>query len=381
MADFVPAEAFPAGEFLKDEIDARGWTQEEFARIIGKAPGLVSDIVNAKREISPELAIRFSAALGTSAQFWLNLDTAYRLYELSRTDPAPARIAREAKLREEYPVRELIKRNWIKDSEDAEVLEARVLRFYRRPNMLSPRTVAYAARQTGQLDSLTKIQEAWLYRVMQIADATAVIPYSERSLRDSLERLSALRTAPEEARHVPRLLAECGIRFVVVEPIMRSSKIDGVCLWLAPDKPVIGMSLRRDTIDNFWFVLRHEIEHVLRRDGEVTPIVDSQLRDSSGVEAVLPQEEVLANAAGEEFCVPRAELDNFLARVGEAVSEQRVRSFAARLGVHTGLVVGQLQYRLNRYNFLSHHLAKVRDIVTSNAMTDGYGRQLLEAVD
>ena len=123
MADFVPAEAFPAGEFLKDEIDARGWTQEEFARIIGKAPGLVSDIVNAKREISPELAIRFSAALGTSAQFWLNLDTAYRLYELSRTDPAPARIAREAKLRENYPVRELIKRNWIKDSEDAEVLE------------------------------------------------------------------------------------------------------------------------------------------------------------------------------------------------------------------------------------------------------------------
>ena len=141
------------------------------------------------------------------------------------------------------------------------------------------------------------------------------------------------------------------------------------------------MSLRRDTIDNFWFVLRHEIEHVLRKDAvSGGSVVDAQLRDSTE-KAEIDPEEVIANDAAEEFCVPRAELDHFLARVGTAVSEQRVLSFAQRLGVHPGLVVGQLQFRFDRYNFLTHHLAKARDIVIAGALTDGYGRQLLEAVD
>lgn len=381
MTEFVPAEAFPAGEILKEEIDARGWTQEEFARIIGKAPGLISDIVNGKREITPEIAIRIGAAFDTSAQMWVNLDTAYRLYELSRTDPAPTRIAREAALRMAFPVRELVRRNFVKDSEDAEVLEARVLRFYNVKSIDAPRHVAYAARQTDTTPGLTPIQEAWLFRVKQIAEATKVAPYSDRSLRTALARLAALRSAPEEARHVPRILAECGVRFVVVEPIVRSSKIDGVCFWVSADKPVIGMSLRRDTIDNFWFVLRHEIEHVLRRDGEAVEVVDSGLCDADREESEDSVAEIAANAAAGDFCVPRGELDNFLARVGTAISERRVLLFAERLQIHPGLVIGQIQHKLNRFNFLTRHLARVREIVTGSAMTDGYGRQLLDAVN
>ena len=50
-----------------------------------------------------------------------------------------------------------------------------------------------------------------------------------------------------------------------------SSKIDGVCLWLDQHSPVIGMSLRFDRIDNFWFVLGHEIEHALKGARESRP--------------------------------------------------------------------------------------------------------------
>ena len=85
MADFVPAEAFPPGEFLRDELDERDWTQEEFARIIGRPPRLISELISGKRGITPETAIRFSAALGTSAQFWMNLETSYRLGADSRS--------------------------------------------------------------------------------------------------------------------------------------------------------------------------------------------------------------------------------------------------------------------------------------------------------
>ena len=377
MADFVPAEAFPPGEFLKDELEERGWTQDEFARLIGRPPRLVSEIIGGKRGITPEVAIRFSAALGTSAQFWMNLETAYRLYELSRSDPAPERIAREAALRETFPVREMVKRGWVKESADAAVLEARVFRFYGGIKSVSEaRQFPYAARRTGRGTSLSPVQEAWLYRVKQIAEGTAAGPYVERALRELPDRLSALRSAPEEARQVPRLLAKCGVRFVVVEP-MPASKIDGACFWLSEHKPVIGMSLRVDRIDNFWFVLRHEIEHLLRRDGGV--IIDSELYDVARAPEPSP-EEVAANSAASEFAVPAAELDLFLARVGPAMSEERVVQFAERLGVHPGLVVGQLQWRLQRFNFLRKYLVRVRDIVIPEAMTDGYGSQLLEAV-
>jgi HTH-type transcriptional regulator/antitoxin HigA len=166
------------------------------------------------------------------------------------------------------------------------------------------------------------------------------------------------------------------VRYVIVEPLP-ASKIDGVCFWLNKKAPVIGMSLRFDRIDNFWFVLRHEIEHVLRRDGfrdgVTAAIVDSEL-DTAVQQADLPEEERIANTAAREYCVPVAEMDDFLARVYPLLTEERVLSFAARLGVHPGIVVGQLQKRLEKYSMFRKYLAKVREVVTPSAMTDGYGQ-------
>lgn len=381
MTDFVPAEAFPPGEFLRDELEERGWTQEEFARIIGRPAPLVSEIIRNKRGIAPEIARLIGEALGTSAQFWMNLDTAYRLYELNRTESPPARVAQEARLREAFPVREMVKRGWVKDSDDPAVLRSRVLRFYDVGSEEDERLFAHAARRSGAHTApLSPLQEAWLYRVKQIAEGIHVSAYSKPTLIDGLTRLSVLRSAAEEARHVPRVLAECGIRFIIVEP-MPASKIDGVCFWLGDDKPVIGMSLRIDRIDNFWFVLRHELEHVLRGDGKAAAIIDSELCDVLDKVPDAAPEEVAANKAAAEFCVPADELNNFLARVGAAVPEERVVLFAERIGTHPGIVVGQIQWRLQRFNLLRKYLVRVRDLVVPSAMTDGYGRQLLEAME
>ena len=344
MTGFEPAEAFPPGELIRDELEVRGWTQKQFARIIGRPQSFVSGILLGKRPMTPEAAILFGAAFDTSAQMWMNLDTSYRLYSLSQKSPAPDRVSREARLNEAFPVEDLVRRGWVKDSEDTEVLEARVLRFYGIKHLDEPPSLKYAARQTGDNRRLSPTQEAWLYRVRQIADGTVVPKYSAAKLKASLESLAALRSDPEETRHVPRLLAECGVRFVVVEP-MKSSRIDGVCFWLTKSQPVIGMSLRIDRIDNFWFVLRHEIEHVLRGDGKKKVIVDEQLcevanevvSENEVVSAEETPEEEAANVAAAEFCTPQGELANFLARVGSSVPEERVVLFAQRLGVHPGL--------------------------------------------
>ena len=79
------------------------------------------------------------------------------------------------------------------------------------------------------------------------------------------------------------------------------ANIDGVCFWLDANAPVIGMSLRLDRTDDFFFVLRHEIEHVLRKDGQEREIIDELDGRRSSADSSLPREERIANAAGANF--------------------------------------------------------------------------------
>jgi HTH-type transcriptional regulator/antitoxin HigA len=209
--------------------------------------------------------------------------------------------------------------------------------------------------------------------VRQIARSIAAPAYSEKALRDALGKLRRLTIDPEEIRHVPRILMECGVRFVLVEALP-GAKIDGVCLWLDKGSPVIGMALRFDRIDNFWFVLRHEIEHVLCKHGRDKEKVDIELEgEHAGVGPDVPEEERVANAAAADFCVPKTEMDSFIARKSPFFSERDIMGFAGRIQVHPALVIGQIRNHLQRWDFLSRHLVKMRHFVTIGANVDGWG--------
>ena len=73
----TPAEAFPPGEYLHYELEARGWTVTEFADMVGQPVQAVSEILNTDQPITPETAQSLSEALGTSPDLWLNLQAAY----------------------------------------------------------------------------------------------------------------------------------------------------------------------------------------------------------------------------------------------------------------------------------------------------------------
>jgi HTH-type transcriptional regulator/antitoxin HigA len=366
MAELIPAEVFSPGEFLSEELEARGWSQQELAEILGRPANAVSQIINGKRAITPATAKELAAALGTSPMLWMSLDASYRLH---RSEPAPKRIAVEARIRSLYPIRDMIQRGWIEHSETPEVLETRVLEYFGLKSLNETPHFAIAARAgtKGSLDlDLSNEQLAWLFRVRNVAEAMQIGSYSESKLRNAMSRLEVLMSAPEEIRHVPRLLEDCGVRFVVVEPLP-GSKIDGVCFWLNAGQPVVGMTLRLDRIDNFWFVLRHELEHVLRQDAAL----DSDLAPGP---AAISEQERAANEAAASFGVPEQALDNFIMRVQPLFSEHSVLAFAMKHRVHPGIVVGRLQHRLDRFNFLRKHLVGVREYVVPAATTDGYGR-------
>jgi HTH-type transcriptional regulator/antitoxin HigA len=370
MPTRVPAEVFPPGEFIREELDARGWTQGDLAQIMDRPLRLINELVAGKKQVTPETARGLSRAFGDGDPlYWMNLDAAYRLRQLEPDEDVS--VDRRAKLYSKFPVRELMKRKWIEPSKNLDVVEHRVCRFFRIKNV-DERPVFTHAAKAVQYDERTALQWAWLFRAKELAEGTHSSPYSERKLRESLAKLRTLLVAPEEIRQVSRILAEVGVRFVVVE-FLPGAKIDGAAFWLN-DTPVIALSIRFDRLDNFWFVLRHEIEHVLNRDGDGLVTIDVELTEQLQRKNALPPEEIKANTAAAEFLIPKSELDSFITRVRPLYSEQRILLFAKRIGVHPGLVVGQLQFRDEvPYTHFHKHLMKIREIVTQTSVTDGWG--------
>jgi addiction module HigA family antidote len=67
------------GEFIKDELEARGWLQRDLAYILGVSEQAINPIMSGKRGISPEMALALSKAFDISAEYFMNLQKAYEL--------------------------------------------------------------------------------------------------------------------------------------------------------------------------------------------------------------------------------------------------------------------------------------------------------------
>lgn len=84
---FKPAEVFPPGEFIRDELESRGWTQGDLARILGRPLQAVNEIINGRKRITAETAKAIGLAFGSGPEIWLNLEMAYQLHTSDEPDP------------------------------------------------------------------------------------------------------------------------------------------------------------------------------------------------------------------------------------------------------------------------------------------------------
>ncbi|HWQ69051.1 MAG TPA: helix-turn-helix domain-containing protein [Patescibacteria group bacterium] len=380
----VPAEVFPPGELIREELEARGWTQTDLAEILGRPLKLVSDIILGKRTITPETAKGLGDAFGVDPQFFLNLESAYQLWRVGKTQTRGQEVSRRARLYDKVPIRELLRRHWIEHSESIDVLEQRVLNFYGIKNITDePKFWPVAAKTSAP--ELTLAHWAWLARARYIARALTAAQFSESSLPTVIEELKTFLHTPEEVRHVPKMLAEAGIRLVLIEHLP-STKIDGACFWLDldPRAPVIVLSLRYDRIDHFWHTLFHELGHLREKHGlkkahhpfdvdifgETAPSLEQR-----------PEAERIVNDFAANTLVPTAELNDWIARVGPLYSKEAIRGFAGRLKIHPGIVVGQLQHRhIIDWRYNREMLAHVRQFLVHAALTDGWGQVVPLAV-
>jgi HTH-type transcriptional regulator/antitoxin HigA len=362
------------GQLIEALLDERRWTKRTLSVVLAMDESKINRLAADRQPMTAEIAVLFEEVFGLSADVFLGLQASFDLAKARITTPADPKRATRAHLHHGLPVADMIRRGWIsaRDVRD-EAVEPELMRFFGTNRLEDVEVLPHAAKKTQVSEPATPAQLAWLHRVRQIAKETMVARYSPQSLNTALPKLKQLLLSAEETRKVPRILTEAGVRFLVVETLP-GAKIDGVCFWLDDRSPVVAMTMRFDRIDNFWFVLRHELEHVLCEHGKDRVMLDTDLQgDSDSCSDEKTDEERMADAAAADFCVPKKMMDAFIIRKTPFFHDRDILAFAKMINVHPGLIAGQIRRRANKYGLFHNYLVKVRASVLPNAIVDGWG--------
>jgi HTH-type transcriptional regulator/antitoxin HigA len=254
----------PVGQFLAAEIESHGWTQAEFAAVLGRPEQFVSEIVNGKKEITRESAAQIGAALGQSAEFWLSFQDQYLLDQQakdSKTQQDLSDVRRRARLNRLVPLSTLRKRG-VLAGEDLDELETEVVELLEMRSIDDDPKFTIAARRSNRDEPVSATQTAWVGCVRRQARARGKIrPYSKSRIEALAASLPRRLTGPDSFKELPSLFAEAGVILVFVEALP-SAKIDG-CSFMLGRTPVIALSGRGKRLDKVLWTLLHEVAHVL----------------------------------------------------------------------------------------------------------------------
>lgn len=251
----------------------------------------------------------------------------------------------------QFPVREMYRRQWFEGFSGSlreAVSEAEALvKGFLGDVIRRPSTALY--RQQVRADSTVDPYAlmAWECRVLRLGQRAELGGAYRREALDAnwiseLVEQSRLDDGPIRAQ---RMLAEVGIA-LVIEAHLAGTHLDGAAL-LHGATPVIGMTLRYDRIDNFWFVLLHELFHVIKhlRKRDVRRIFDD-------LDAVAEEEiEREADAATEEALIQSSVWEMALARYVR--SANAINELARNLGISPAIVAGRIRHESGNYTILS----------------------------
>ena len=305
----------------------------------------VSEVLSGKRAITMSMARALHQHLGIPA------DVLLRESDVDLSDPlADLSWSR-------FPVKNMAKLGWIRDGRNLAKRAEAIMRGL--IDRAGGPDVACAAlyRKNDHMRANAKVDayalKAWCWQVLATGSENppqteyvsgTVTPHFLREVA----QLSWFEDGPRLAREV---LAKHGIALVIV-PHLPRTYLDGATLRLKDGRPVVGLTLRYDRIDNFWFCLLHELAHVGRHldNNQGNAFVDDQtLRGVEGRRE--DPREAQADEWATEALVPQADWEASAAR--EHPTPMAVMNLAHALQVHPAIIAGKIRYEHQNYRLLS----------------------------
>lgn len=356
-------KVLPPSHYIKAAMRARDLTQKDLARITKRHPSDIS-VRLSKERITYEFAADLALVLGETPEYWKGLEVRYR--STITPDSDKEKIRRNSFI-QDYPLKDMQRRGWLTKTEDFTVLEKEIesLIFLMVGGQDLEKKACF--KRTVRDDHLNSAEKAWLHRAWYLAKMLPDSTYSEDRFPQLLAKLKAAIRSSKSVHKVAELLQRYGIRFVVIEPLPKV-RIDGVSFWLEENSPVVALSLRFDNVGSFWYALVHELIHIKHHDMAMPNNLEEEPTDTI---------EKRASDEAAEFLVPQSRLQRFIRTHKPYFSSAKINDLATELQVHPGIIVGQLQH-LREVGFNTHHasMAKVRELVTMTAFTDGWGHPL-----
>ncbi|GAB6112476.1 XRE family transcriptional regulator [Desulfomicrobium salsuginis] len=270
-----------------------------------------------------------------------------------RTDQSHDEEANPAIQWDLFPIKEMYLRRWFDDfgfdgSLSAAIEQKKELAIAYVQSAM-PRRQAAFLRHKARFGTEMDVYALWAWQcriTLLIKNDVLPTKFSRTSLSDdwfkALVRLSQYDDGPLRARDA---LKEIGIH-LVIEPHLPKTYLDGAAFLLLDGRPVIGMTIRYDRLDNFWFVLLHELVHVRDhlRKGKLESIFDDLESEPDELEQTTDQ------LAG-DILIPDEIWETALPRY--LCTKESVIDFAREIGLHPSIVAGRIRKDADNYVILS----------------------------
>ncbi len=323
-------------EAIRFRMEQQGLTQRDLVPFIGSR-SKVSEVLAGKRPLTLSMIRALHRGLGIPAESLLQ-------------EPGTALDEGDVEW-DRFPIREMVARGWVEGVSPRARCE---------PEDIVRRFVGALG---GQLALPTLYKKSKL-RTGRFLDKHALIAWTLRvAIRARREgppgRCKPGTVTPDFMREVAQLswstrgpllaqefLQRHGIA-LIVEPHLPRTRLDGAAILLDTEQPVIGLTLRYDRLDNFWYALMHELAHV----GLHLKTVGESFCDDLDIEDHEDPRESEADAAAREALVPTSAWNESPARVLR--SPEAAQHLAERLRIHPAIVAGRMRFEAKNYRILT----------------------------
>ena len=338
--DFAPRP----GRLLQRELAARSISQAQLAARTGLSPKHINLVIKGTATLSPDVAVTLEQILGTSAETWLRLESAYQARE-ARQEKRNA-LASFVDWAQSFPSQVLIDRNVVNATDSGVDLVAKLLAFFSvaspsayEKTWLEPQA-SYKRSQIYAIDpNLTALwlRLSELHASAHIADAPPFDPAKLRTAANLIPKLTVHepRKAFEDAQET---LLDAGVVLVFV-PEIPNTRISGVSRWVN-GTPTIAVTSRYKSFDGLWFTILHEIAHVLLHPKRST-YIDVGFKANDDADS----QETTANTFAEDHLIPPP----YQATLAATTTVSGIRSLADTLGVSPSVVAGQWAFRTGKW--------------------------------
>lgn len=267
--EYNPQTVSHPGLGLREKLEELQMSPKEFAVRCNKPVKTISEVLNGKSAITPDMAIQFETVLQIPARFWLKHQYNYD-ESIARNNHQKA-IASATNWAKLFPYADMAKKGWVPASRKATEKAAHLMeyfgisshiswdKFYMKSELKASFRISLAHTNTPHALS------AWLRRGDIQARALEAPDFSAKTLKATLPYLQKLMTEhPEDFfEQAQALCLEAGVK-VVYTPCLPKAPINGVARWIDNNTtPLIQLSRRQKRDDFFWFSFFHELGHIL----------------------------------------------------------------------------------------------------------------------